>query len=102
MVAVEMRGRLPPLVACDFQIAIDEDPLPGHKHIVEYDIAVGLVEPAAQWIVEGVGRLQGERAAWIELESGRADWDCHAVRVVLVARLQRMNAAQVDVIGKDP
>ena len=99
VVAVEVRGRLPPLVARDFDVAVDEHVLPRHEHVVEHDVAVGLVEAARQRIVERIGGAERERPARIELDARRVDRDRDAVGVVLVARLQRMDAAQMDVVG---
>ena len=53
MIAEQMRRRLAPLVARQFDIAIDEDVFPRHEHIVENDVAVGFIEPARQRIVGG-------------------------------------------------
>ena len=46
VVAVKMRRRLPPLIARCVEVAIDEDLLPGHEHVVEHDVAVAFVEAA--------------------------------------------------------
>ena len=37
MVAVEMRWRLPPLIAAHFGVAIDENVLPWHEYVFEND-----------------------------------------------------------------
>ncbi len=63
VIAVEMRRGLPPLVAADLDVAIGEHVLPGDEHVVEHDEAVGLVEPAGERVVPGIGRLQREGAA---------------------------------------
>ena len=67
MIAEQVRWRFAPLIARQFDIAVDEDPLPGHKHVVENDIAVRLIEPARQRIIEYAAGA-GKRAARIELE----------------------------------
>ena len=100
MVAERVRGGLPPLVAGDFEVAVDEHVLPRHEDVVEHHVAVGLVEPARQRIVERVVGAERERPARIELEARRVDRHREAVGVVLVARLQRMNAAQVQPVGQ--
>src|SRR4029077_8445831 len=89
---------LPPLIARHFDVAVDEDPLPRHKYVVEDDIAVGLVETARQRVVEGIGGADREWPARVEPDPRRVDRDRNAIGVVLVARLERMDAAQMDEI----
>ena len=100
MVAERVRGGLPPLIAGDFDVAVDEHVLPGHEHVVEHHVAVGFVEAARQRIVERVVGAERERPARIELEARRVDRHREAVGVVLVARLQRMDAAQMQPVGQ--
>ena len=68
----------------------------GHEHVVEHDVAVGLVEPARQRIVEGIVGVQRKRPPRDERHPRRIDRDRNAIGVVFVAGLQRMDAAQVD------
>ena len=93
-----MGRRLPPLIAADLDVAVDEHLFPGDEHIVENDEAVGLVEAAAQRIVERAAGLKRERAARIELQSRRVDRDGDADRMVLIAGLKRVNAAQIEIV----
>src|SRR5262249_9050521 len=92
VIAEQVRGRLAPLVAREFDIAVNEDALPRHEYIVEDHVAVGFVEAVRQRIIEGTAGAR-EWPAWIELEPTALDRDGEAVGVVLIARLQRLNAA---------
>ncbi len=66
MIAEQMRRRLAPLVARQFDIAIDENMFPRHEDIVEDDVAVGFVEPARQRIIGGAAGAR-ERMPRIKL-----------------------------------
>src|SRR5215204_7370826 len=101
MIAVEMRRRLPPLIAANLEAAVDENVLPRNEHVVADDEAVSLIEAAAQRIIEGIRRGGGECTARIKLEPGRIDWHDKAVGVILVARLQRVNAAHIKIVRID-
>jgi hypothetical protein len=90
------------LVVAYFGVAVDEDVFPGHEHVFKNDEAVGLVEPGGKRIIEGIAAGLGERTARIELHAGRIDRDHDAVGVSLVAGLQGVDAAQVNVIRIEP
>src|SRR5438094_7249511 len=100
MIAEKMRRRLAPLVARELDIAVNENPLPWHEHIVENHVAVGFVEPARQRIIEGAAGAR-ERPPRIELQSVAVDRNGEAIGVVLVARRERLDAAQMQVIRQD-
>ena len=72
--------------------------LPRHEHVVEDDVAIRLVETAAERIVERIAGAQRERAARVKLQAGRIDRHHQAIGIILVARLQRMDAAQVKIV----
>src|SRR5499427_10997742 len=97
MVAEQMRRRLAPLIARQLDVAVDENALPGHEYIVEDHITVGFVEPARQRVIESAAGAR-ERTARIEPQPFAIERNGKAIGVILVARLQRLNAAQVKVI----
>src|SRR4029079_7489773 len=71
-------------------------------YIVEDDVAVALVEAARQRVVERVGGADREWSPRIKPDPRRVHRYCDAIGVVLIARLQRMDAAQVDEVGDGP
>src|SRR5262245_13090659 len=101
MIPIGMRWRLVPLIARKAHIAIDKDVFPRHEYVIENDIAVGLVEPTRQRIVEGIVSPERKRPTWNEFEARRVDGDSEAVGVVLVSWLQCVDATQMNPVRKN-
>ena len=100
IIAIDVRRRLPPLIAAERDVAIDEHPLPRNKDIVECNQGIRFVEAAGQRIIElgdGVRRIGPSR---IDLQARRVDRDRHADRMILVARDLGVDAAQEQIVGK--
>src|SRR5262249_56220418 len=77
MIAEKVRGRFAPLVAREFDIAVDENPLPRYEYIVENHVTVGLVEPARQRLIEAAAGAR-EWAARVEFQPVAVDRDGEA------------------------
>ena len=80
-------------------VAVDEDAIPRHEHVVEHQQGVGLVVTRRQRVVEAAGGGGRVRTTAVELETGGGHGHRDADREVTVVVGQRLDARDQQLVG---